>query len=219
MKFHPTPWILAIALLALRGPEGAVGQTPVGDDGEQKSWVGLVTGGYSTAIGDAFGGGSSVGLAAGLYRMRSPTSELGLEVGYDRLGGYNNTYFDIHGPGISQIEKFNWSVLRAAAVARFHPARSSIRPVGIVGFGAYMVRTRDDIEAFDSNGVSIPMYRFFDAQSIVRPGATVGLGVELPQALGGWTVGAEARLHGVFDLGPGGLFMGNFATIAVSVGF
>ncbi len=82
-----------------------------------------------------------------------------------------------------------------------------------------MVRTRDDIEAFDSNGVSIPMYRFFDAQSIVRPGASVGLGVELPQALGRWTVGAEARWHGLFNFGLGGVWMASFATIAVNVGF
>ena len=52
-----------------------------------------------------------------------------------------------------------------------------------------------------------------------NPGATLGLAVELPNALGRWPVGAEARWHGLFDLGPGGVAMGNFATIAVSVGF
>ena len=113
-----------------------------------------------------------------------------------------------------QIEKFNWSMLRAAAVVRFQPDRSSIRPVGIVGFGAYMVRTRDDIEAFDANGVAMPMYRFLQIRTKIRPGATVGLGVELPHVLGRWTVGAEARWHGVFDLG-----VASFATITVSVGF
>ena len=214
-----TPWILAVVLLALRGPEEARAQRATGDDLDQKSWAGLMTGGYSTAIGDDFGGGSSVGFTAGLYRIRSPTFKLGVEVGYDRLGGYTNTYFDIHGPGITQIEKFNWSVLRAAAVARVQLARSSIRPVGIIGFGAYMVRTRDDIEAFDPNGVSIPMYRFLQIRTTIRPGATVGLGVELPNALGRLTMGAEARWNGLFDLGPGGVAMGNFATFTISVGF
>ena len=191
----------------------------VGDDVDQKSWAGLMTGGYSTTVGGNFGGGSSVGFTAGLYRVRSSTSELGFEVGYDRLGGYRNIHLDIRGPGTLQIEKFHWSMLRAAAVARFQPDRSSIRPVGIVGFGAYMVRTRDDIEAFDANGVAMPMYRFLQIRTNIRPGATVGLGVELPHVLGRWTVGAEARWHGLFDLGPGGVAMGNFATIAVSVGF
>lgn len=124
-----TPWILAVVLLALRGPEEARAQRATGDDLDQKSWAGLMTGGYSTAIGDDFGGGSSVGFTAGLYRIRSPTFKLGVEVGYDRLGGYTNTYFDIHGPGITQIEKFNWSVLRAAAVARVQLARSSTVPL------------------------------------------------------------------------------------------
>ncbi len=219
MRFPPTPWILAVVLLAFRGPEEARAQRPMRDDVDQKSWAALMTGGYSTAMGGDFGGGSSVGFAAGLYRMRSPIFKLGFEAGYDRLGGYTNTYFDIHGPGISQIEKFNWSVLRATAVARVQPAWSSIRPVGILGFGAYMVRTRDDIEAFDPDGVAIPMYKFFEIRTKTRPGATVGLAVELPHALGRWTVGAEARWHGLFDLGPGGVAMGNFATIAVSVGF
>ena len=104
-------------------------------------------------------------------------------------------------------------MLRAAAAARFQPAWSSIRPVGIVGFGAYRVRTRDDIEAFDPNGVAIPMYSFLQIRTKIRPGATVGLGVELPHVLGRWTVGAEARWHSVFDLG-----VASFATIAVSVG-
>jgi hypothetical protein len=149
----------------------------------------LVNGGYSIAIGDAFGGGSSVGFAAGLYRIQSPTFKLGFEVGYDRFRS-NWSLF-----------RSNWSLLRAAAVARFHPARSSIRPVGIVGFGAYMVRTP-----------------FPNSQS-TRPGASAGLGVELPQ-VGGWlAVGAEARWHGVFNFFLPGAQMLNFATIAVSVGF
>ena len=180
MRFHPAPWILAIVLLAFRGPEEARAQRPVGDEVDQKSWAGLVTGGYSAAIGDAFGGGSSVGFTAGLYRIRSPTFSLGFEAGYDRF-------------------ESNWSVLRAAVVGRFHPARSSIRPVGIIGFGAYMVRTRRLI-----------------TQSSTRPGVSAGLGVELPQALGGLTVGAEARWHGLVNFG---LQMVNFATIAISVGF
>ena len=192
---------------------GLTPQRPVGDDIDQRSWAGLMTGGYSTGVGSNFGGGSSVGFSAGLYRVRSSTSKLGFEVGYDRLGGYRNIHLDIRGPGTLQIEKFNWSVLRAAAAARFQPAWSSIRPVGIVGFGAYMVRTRDDIEAFDANGVAMPMYRFLQIRTQIRPGATVGLGVELPHVLGGWTLGAEARWHGVFDLG-----VASFATIAVSVG-
>ena len=190
-------------------------QRPVGNDVGQKSWAGLMTGGYSTGLGGDFGGGSSVGFTAALYRVRSSTFDLGVEAGYDRLGGYTNTYFDIHGPGISQIEKFHWSMLHAAGVARFQPDRSSIRPVGIVGFGAYMVRTRDDIEAFDPNGVAIPMYEFFEIRTKTRPGATVGLGVEVPHVLGRWTVGAEARWHGLFDL----FGIGNFATIGVSVRF
>ena len=193
---------------------GLTPQRPVGDDVDQKSWAGLMTGGYSTGVGSNFGGGSSVGFTAGLYRVRSSTSKLGFEVGYDRLGGYRNTYLDIRGPGTLQIEKFNWSVLRAAAAARFQPAWSSIRPVGIVGFSAYRVRTRDDIEAFDPNGVAMPMCRFLQIRTKIRPGATVGLGVELPHVLGRWTVGAEARWHGVFDLG-----VASFATITVSVGF
>ena len=204
---------------AFPGSEEARMQRPVRDDVDRKNWDGVMTGGYSAAVSDAFGGGSSVGFTAGLYRMRSPILKLGFEAGYDRLGGYKNTYFDIHGPGISQIEKFDWSVLHAAAVARAQPAWSSIRPVGIVGLGAYMVRTRDDIEAFDQNGVAIPMWKFFDIQTKTLPGATVGLGVELPNAWGRWTVGAEARWHGIFDLGPGGVLMGSFTTIAFSVGF
>jgi hypothetical protein len=211
--------VSAILLLASLGPEEARAQRPVGDEVDQKSWAGLMTGGYSTAMGDAFGGGSSVGLTAGLYRMRSPTFKLGFEVGYDRLGGYTNTFVDIRGPGSSQIEEFDWSVLHLAAVARFQPDRSSIRPVGIVGFGAYTIRTRDNIEAFDVNGAPMPAFDFLDTRSSIRPGGTVGLGVELPHSSGRWTVGAEARLHSVFDLALGGVAMANFATIAVSVGF
>ncbi len=194
-------------------------QRPLGNDVDQKSWAGSMTVGLSTGVGDDFGGGSSVGFTAGLYRVRSSTFDLGVEAGYDRLGGYTNTYLDIHGPGISQIEKYDWSVLHAAGVARFRLAESSIRPVGIVGLGAYMVRTRDDIEAFDPDGVAIPQWEFFETRTSIRPGATVGLGVEVPQALGRWTFGAEARWHGLFDLGPGGMATANFATIAVSVGF
>ena len=218
-RSHPALSILVFVLLALRGPEEAGAQRPLETEADEKVWTGLMTGGYSTAIGDDFGGGSSVGFTAGLYRMRSPILKLGLEAGYDRLGGYKNIHFDIHGPGISQIEKFDWSVLHAAAVARTQPARSSIRPVGIVGLGAYMVRTRDDIEAFDPNGVAIPKWKFFETQTKTLPGATVGLGVELPNAWGRWAVGAEARWHGIFDLGPGGVLMGSFTTIAFSVGF
>jgi hypothetical protein len=62
------------------------------------------------------------------------------------------------------------------------------------------------------------MWKFLETRTKILPGATVGLAVEMPQALGRWTVGAEAGLHGLFDLGPGGVAMGNFATIAVSVG-
>ena len=57
-------------------------QRPVGNDVDQKSWAGLMTGGYSTGVGSNFGGGSSVGFTAGLYRVRSPTFKLGFEVGY-----------------------------------------------------------------------------------------------------------------------------------------
>ena len=81
--------VSVVALIAVLPSVGSA------QDVAQKSWAGLMNGGYSTGIGDDFGGGSSVGFTAGLYLKRSPTFKLGVEVGYDRLGGYKNNLLDI----------------------------------------------------------------------------------------------------------------------------
>ncbi len=213
------PWILAVVILASQGAGDAKAQGPEGNEPGQASWAGSATLGYSTGIGPDFGGGSSVGFTAGLFRVRSSRFALGLEAGYSRLGGTTSDSRDFAGPGSLLSEEFNWSVAHAAAVARFALARSSIRPVGILGVGLYMPRSRDEIKGWDGNGVRIPFYDFFETRSEIKPGASVGLAVEFPDALGSLTIGAEARWHAVFTIGPGGVATADFATIAVGVGF
>jgi hypothetical protein len=60
-----------------------------------------------------------------------------------------------------------------------------------------VARSHDRIEAFDPSGAPLPMYAFDATTSSTHATATIGVGADLPDALGRLDAGLELRWYGL----------------------
>ncbi|HEU5171181.1 MAG TPA: hypothetical protein VFU46_11620 [Gemmatimonadales bacterium] len=180
----------------------------------QRPWSGGLSVGYAHGIGGDFGGNGSVNAVGSLFRPVAGVIDVGVEVGYHRLGTNTTRLPDLYGPGSTYREDFGWTVWQAGLAARLRPAEGRWRPYALAGSGAYVVRSRDVIEVRDASGAEIPGLQFRQTRTEVKPGVSLGAGIERLATIGRLAVGLHARWHGV--LAGGGV--ADFFTITMGLG-
>jgi hypothetical protein len=112
---------VTLAMLAI------LGSSPAGAVAQQRGWLVSLTGGYAHGIGD-FGGKGSVSGTAFALRPVGGNVDVGVELGYHRLGTNTTRLPDLYGPGTTYREDFTRSAWQATAAVRLRLAASRIRP-------------------------------------------------------------------------------------------
>ncbi|HEU4648032.1 MAG TPA: hypothetical protein VFS33_03155 [Gemmatimonadales bacterium] len=175
-------------------------------------WTATLAAGGGAGLGHAFDGRSAFTADLGGYRMLSPTSGIGLELGHSRFSSLVSELTDPYGPGTSQREAVRRELWHLAFVGRIRAGGGPWRPSIGGGAGAYMARLVDRIVAHDAAGSEIPQYRFAETTTATRPGLTAFVELVRARAMGSVGVGLQGRWHGIFDLGA----VANFVSIGIA---
>jgi hypothetical protein len=176
-----------------------------------QQWTATFAAGGGAGLGDAFDGKGAFTAQLGGYRMLSPRSGIGLELGHGRFSSLVSEVTDVVGPGATLREVTRRELWYLTFVGRVRAGSGLWRPSIGGGAGAYMARLIDQIAAHDAAGNEIPLYRFHQTTAATRPGLTAFAELVRARAIGRVGVGVQARWHGIFGFG-----LANFVSVGVA---
>jgi hypothetical protein len=174
-------------------------------------WTATLAAGGGAGLGDAFDGKGAFTAQLGGYRMLSPASGIGLELGHNRFSSLASEVPDVAGLGSLLREDTRRELWYLTFVGRMRVGSGPWRPSIGGGAGAYMARVIDQIAAHDAAGNEIPFYRFHQTTTGTHPGLTAFAELVRARAIGRVGVGVQGRWHGIFG---GGL--ANFVSVGVA---